>query len=144
MTTSPKTRKRILIAMLAVIGLAGGARWLTRPRIDPRFVGKWAAFEADRKRPQAILELRSDGTGTTTDSDGSHLADYRWTCDGDNATFGSFSSNRLVASIENAIERLTGRRYVAVSKAGKVVSITPDEFVVSWPIATMTYRRLPE
>jgi hypothetical protein len=37
-----KTNRRLLIAMLLVIAVVGGAWWITLPRVDPRFFGRWS------------------------------------------------------------------------------------------------------
>jgi len=61
MAVSPKGRKRLLIATLIVIGLAGGASWLSRPKVDLRYVGRYKAHDNDRLKRQ----LNADGYGTT-------------------------------------------------------------------------------
>jgi hypothetical protein len=46
----------VAVAVL-VFGLGVGLWWLTRPKIDPRFVGEWRCMEADYS-----FVLRSDGS----------------------------------------------------------------------------------
>jgi hypothetical protein len=41
-----RPRHRLLIAAAIVVALIGGLWWLTRPRIDPRFVGTWEIYES--------------------------------------------------------------------------------------------------
>jgi hypothetical protein len=66
MALTAKARKRLLIAMVVVVGLVG-VWWLKRLQIDPRFIGTW---KLQNVLPGSIydfteLEFRSDGTCLT-------------------------------------------------------------------------------
>jgi hypothetical protein len=53
-----KKRQWLVVLAMAVMLLLGG--WLSRPQIDPRFVGRWRV----RSGHSAFLKLNADGTGT--------------------------------------------------------------------------------
>jgi hypothetical protein len=57
MALSSQARRRLKILTLAVIALVGGVWWLTRPQVDPRFVGKWV----DTSDPGVTMDFRGNG-----------------------------------------------------------------------------------
>jgi len=57
-------RRLAFIGLAAFLVLAGW--WLSRPHIDPRFVGKWTVQDrsADNSWPVPSVEFRADGNAT--------------------------------------------------------------------------------
>jgi hypothetical protein len=69
--TLTRRRRRILIAAVVVV-LIGGPWWLTKPRIDPRFVGRWQFYVSESGESDALgdrdfrggVDFRPEGTAT--------------------------------------------------------------------------------
>jgi hypothetical protein len=60
--------RRFAITAIIVVVLLGGLWWLTRPRIDPRFVGRWQWFDLSpfpyivANDSDIVFVLSADGT----------------------------------------------------------------------------------
>jgi hypothetical protein len=80
-----RKRRRILFATLVVV--LGGLWWLTRPNLDPRFVGRWRWADA-RSTPSgfivddrmAVFVINSDGTANYEEAP--HQFDWSVSWDG--------------------------------------------------------------
>jgi hypothetical protein len=74
-----RKRRRLLIATVVALILIGGW-WLTRPKIDPRFVGKWID---ENPIFDGYWHFRADGTGEIRASHAPAAASFCWSCDGE-------------------------------------------------------------
>jgi hypothetical protein len=66
-----RRRRRILIVIGVLVLMIGGLGWLSRPTIDPRFVGRWDWSGTTQGKPtesialqyMALITFRDDGSG---------------------------------------------------------------------------------
>jgi hypothetical protein len=82
-TPAPRRqRSRWLIAVLIILSVA---TWWLWPSADPRFVGRWEAYNSNRSlsQPVCIFERFPNGRGRTTFMDGTGPDDFFWSVDGD-------------------------------------------------------------
>jgi hypothetical protein len=70
-------RKRLLIALAAVLALTGGFWWLTRPVIDPRLVGMWSVHIGEYEIYHQF-QFNADGTGTVVARSGGQPFHIVW------------------------------------------------------------------
>jgi hypothetical protein len=112
MALTPRTRKRLLIAM--VVGVGGGAWWLLRPQVDQRYVGDWKWSSATGGYRWNI-HLDRDGSGSMSDGDikaGRRTIPIRWriangdlVCD----PVLPFDRRGVETLIHRTVQRFTGR-----------------------------------
>jgi hypothetical protein len=90
-----RTRRRLVIAALAVVGiLVAFWAWPSTPIIDPRFVGEWSwsRLPAGTDESPAVI-LRSDGTGervSRLDRFAFTRMKFRWSVAGDQLILDDF------------------------------------------------------
>ena len=77
--------RRLTIAALALVVLGGGLWWLTRPKIDPRFVGTWDYFETQDGQDvrSGRIAFHKNGSLDANIDAGSSFRPVSWQVSGD-------------------------------------------------------------
>jgi len=102
-----RKRRRLLIATMLAVLLIGG-RWLTRSRVDQRFVGNW------RPPNSQPWDLKGDGTASILGEE------YFWSSEGDILTLRRSRIGRLLPDVVS----LRGVRVFGVSVDPEVTNLT--------------------
>jgi hypothetical protein len=149
-TSVPKhRRRRYVVAIMVAFALLA---WWLWPRADARFVGRWEAHNGDETvtQPACVIELRSNGRGRTTFTDGSGPDDFVWSVDGEFYRTGLIDGpvwqtmfRKLFAKIWM---KLTGNPYLQGVYELRIEQIADDEIKLmsSEKDATVIFRRVAQ
>jgi hypothetical protein len=138
-----RRRRWLIAALLFVVGVTAWWYW---PRGDARFVGKWSV-SMDGQKPEAVMVLRSNGTGHQRLIDGSAEVAFSWSVEGDVFMVGRFSSNRLTEAIDQFmiwLIRKTGRGVFLSADRLQVVDIEDEVIRMERPgkVTAVEFHRI--
>jgi hypothetical protein len=131
-----RSRRRLLIVTLVVVGSIAGLWWMTRPKVDPRFVGRWR------------IECHGvDGLTFQFDSDGSigGAKTLRWHVTGDYLVTEKLPDDpvkRLVAWL--ALKKaMVADKFDSLDHASvhKIISVSETKAELSWGGKVLTFVR---
>ena len=132
-------RRRLTIAALVLLLLGGGLWWSTRPKIDPRLVGRWTV---DGVTP---LTITSDGLMTSfygsMRTDGAEVFHLRFRMRGQNFEVVDISDS-MWDRLKQTLETLIWKTPEPIPHRGTIVDITSDSFRLNVAgHGTCEYRR---
>jgi hypothetical protein len=109
-----RRRRRVLIVFSVLVLLLGGLWWLSRPNLDPRFVGRWQCIwvPAESDEWREAFDIRPDGTAQFEGKLGPRgkLVDWHVTSDGQFAIENHLTGlDKLQTEWSRFVDRITGR-----------------------------------
>jgi hypothetical protein len=142
----PRKRRRWLIVAVAFVFVLTISWWYW-PRGDERFVGKWAMWKADLRRPDAYFDFRSNGSMVEYDSEQQFAQRSPWRVEGQQLVVGyeTRGAESITEKISLLVYRLTGWWPVTSAVAFDFREIDSDTIEIWRPANDIfTLRRLPE
>ncbi len=144
--TKPVKKRRRWLIVAFVLVLVSMGTWWCWPRGDARFVGKWSMFDSDAGETAAVMWLKSNGSGWS--SEGSQQMYFSWHASDSELTVGKDVTGPIgqaVFAVAEVLLKLTGRTFQPGQMKFRVLSISAERIELEYEGASnLILERLPE
>jgi hypothetical protein len=132
-----RTRRRILIATLVVVGLMGAGTFLYLRRVDSRFVGRWTMSYHPPWPFGDAMRFNSSGTGSVVSSRSYKNEAFLWKVHGDKLTICKYPCARgwplAQEMLCDAVDRVCGNPPRSKSTTFDIEEVTENSIRLRGP-----------
>jgi hypothetical protein len=131
-----RTRRRLLVATLVVVGMFSGGYWLLTQNVDPRFVGRWTVTTSKSSGIDWGLGIFGNGDAHVTISRQRRPMTYfAWKTEGNFLLFTSHDSGKNVVDrlrIQITLLRMKLFKEPTYTERYEILSVSPDSISLRW------------